>query len=167
MNGGITYNGGIADSRSIYTAATFTCDNGYTLTGGSFRQCQNDGTWSGTAPTCQCEFHYIFNGCFTFLDIVNPGPTTCPNLTVPANGVIIYSSSTAPHPQGTMAAQICLNGYVPSTTSTATRVCGAGRLWSGSNLTCTMFSNTSTITPPHVSVTEVNTTSPESKLSPY
>ncbi len=59
MNGVITYTAGPADSRPINTIATFTCDNGYTLTGGSFRQCLNDGTWSATAPTCQCEFHYI------------------------------------------------------------------------------------------------------------
>ncbi|XP_064386278.1 clotting factor C-like isoform X2 [Halichondria panicea] len=90
--------------------------NGYTITGEGFRVCQNDGTWSGTAPTCQA---------------------TCPDLTVPTNGVIIYSSSTTPHrPRGTVATQSCLNGYVPSTTSTATRVCGADRLWSGSALTC-------------------------------
>ncbi len=61
MNGVIAYDTGPADSRPINTLATFTCDNGYTstLTRGSFRVCQNDGTWSGTTPTCQCEFHYI------------------------------------------------------------------------------------------------------------
>ena len=61
MNGDITYTDGLADSRPINTVATFTCDNGYTLTGGggSFRGCQNDGTWSGSAPACQCEFHLI------------------------------------------------------------------------------------------------------------
>ena len=59
MNGDIAYTGGLADSRPINTIATYTCDNGYTLTGGSFRACPNDGTWSGTTPTCQCEFHYI------------------------------------------------------------------------------------------------------------
>ncbi len=74
----------------------------------------NHGLMDGTAPTA-----------------------TCPDLTVPANGVIIYSSSTSPHLQGTVATQSCLNGYVPwTTTSTATRVCRAGRLWSGSSFTC-------------------------------
>ena len=63
MNGGITYTGGLTDSRPINTFATYTCDNGYTITaGGSFRVCRNDGTWSGTAPTCQGEFHYILTG---------------------------------------------------------------------------------------------------------
>ncbi len=132
MNGVITYTGGLVDSRPINTIATFTCDNGYTLTGGSFRACQNDGTWSGTAPTCQGEFYCVL----MLIDCV-VSTATCPDLTVPTNGVIIYSSSTAPHrPRGTVATQICLNGYVPSTTSTATRVCGVDRLWSGSALTC-------------------------------
>ncbi len=59
MNGVIAYDTGLADSRPINTIAAFTCDNGNTPTGGTFRQCLNDGTWSGTTPTCQCEFHYI------------------------------------------------------------------------------------------------------------
>ncbi len=54
INGGITYTAGLTDSRPINTVATYTCDNGYTLTGGSFRQCHNDRTWSGSAASsCQ------------------------------------------------------------------------------------------------------------------
>ncbi len=60
MNGGIIYNGGLADSRPINTVAFFTCDNGYTLTGGSFKACQNDSTWDRTTPTCQGEFSFTF-----------------------------------------------------------------------------------------------------------
>ncbi len=60
MNGDITYNGGLADSRPVNTIATFTCDNGYTLTGGGFRACQNDGAWDRTTPTCQSEFSLTF-----------------------------------------------------------------------------------------------------------
>ena len=68
MNGVITYTDGLADSRPINTIALFTCDNGYTLTGGgSFRVCQNDGTWDGAAPTCQGEFHYILTVASPFL----------------------------------------------------------------------------------------------------
>ena len=56
MNGGITYNGGLVDSRPINTIATFTCNPGFTLTGGSTtRTCGSDGVWSGTALTCQCK----------------------------------------------------------------------------------------------------------------
>ncbi|XP_064386213.1 sushi, von Willebrand factor type A, EGF and pentraxin domain-containing protein 1-like [Halichondria panicea] len=210
MNGGITYTDGLADSRPVSTIATHICDNGYTLTtGGSFRTCQNEGTWDGTTPTCQlntgpteppttcpgltvpangmisynmgtvslrpvgtvatytCDTGYTLNGVSTRTcgsdgvwsgsalicqtDTVNERPTepptTCPDLTVPANGVIIYSSGTSPHPQGTVATQSCLNGYVPSTTSTATRVCGAERLWSGSALTCQLTEVITTSSP--------------------
>ena len=56
MNGVIAYTDGLTDSRPINTSiATFTCDNGYTLTGGSVRACQIDGTWSGSNFTCQCK----------------------------------------------------------------------------------------------------------------
>ena len=70
MNGDITYvyNGGPADSKPINTIAMFTCDNGYTRIGeASVRVCQNDGTWDGTTPTCQGEFHYILTVASPFL----------------------------------------------------------------------------------------------------
>ncbi|XP_064386381.1 sushi, von Willebrand factor type A, EGF and pentraxin domain-containing protein 1-like isoform X2 [Halichondria panicea] len=119
----VSYNGGSPDNRPVNTGATYSCSNGYTLTGGdTTRVCVSGGSWSGSTPTCQGP--------------TEPPPTTCPDLTVPANGVIIYSQATTPRLEGTMATQICLNGYVPSTTSTAIRVCGADRLWNGSALTC-------------------------------
>ena len=34
--------------------ATYSCNTGYDLLGDSTRTCQATGTWSGTAPTCQC-----------------------------------------------------------------------------------------------------------------
>jgi len=30
----------------------FTCNTGFTLSGSAVRRCQEDGTWSGTQPTC-------------------------------------------------------------------------------------------------------------------
>ena len=35
--------------------ATYTCDTGYNLVGGSTRMCQATGVWSGSAPTCQSK----------------------------------------------------------------------------------------------------------------
>ena len=73
MNGGITYEAGLVDSRPVDTFATYTCDNGYTLTGGNFRVCQNDGTWSGSTPTCQRKWTgsvlFVLNDC-NFQDFV-------------------------------------------------------------------------------------------------
>ena len=115
---------------SLVTMATLS------LEGGGDRQCQNDGTWSGTTPTCQCEFHYIF---FTFLDTVNTvptePPTTCPDLTVPANGMISYNMGTAsPRPVNTVATYTCDTDYILNGGST--RTCGANGVWSGSAPTC-------------------------------
>ena len=31
---------------------TYTCNNGYELTGSMTRTCQSDGTWSGSDTTC-------------------------------------------------------------------------------------------------------------------
>ncbi|XP_064386396.1 P-selectin-like [Halichondria panicea] len=106
----VSYNGGSPDIRPVDTGATYSCSNGYTLTGGDItRVCVSGGSWSGSPPTCQGP--------------TEPPPTTCPDLTVPTNGVIIYSPTTTPRLEGAVATQICLNGYGSSTTSTATRVC--------------------------------------------
>ena len=133
MNGGIAYTGGLADSRPINSIAFFTCDNGYTLTGGvRFRVCQNDGTWDGTTPTCQGEFS------FNFFNTVKP-PTiiiaTCPDLTALTNGMIGYDIGiTGPRPMGTMATYTCNTGYIVNRDSV--RVCQNDRTWNGSTPTC-------------------------------
>ncbi len=72
MNGGITYTDGLADSRPINTIATFTCDNGYTLTGGS-RVCTSGGIWSGTPQTCQCKLVQC-----SLTELQSPTPTVPP-----------------------------------------------------------------------------------------
>ena len=45
---------------------TYTCNSGFVLTGNRRLQCQANGSWSGTVPTCT--------------------PVTCPNLTPPLHG---------------------------------------------------------------------------------
>ena len=132
-NGMISYNMGTASLRTMGTVATHTCNPGYTLNGGSTRTCWSDGMWSGSAPTCQRKDRV--KAIVLWLIDCTVSTATCPDLTVPANGVIIYSSSTSPHPQGTVATQSCLNGFVPSTTST-TRMCLRDKSWNGSILTC-------------------------------
>ncbi len=79
------------------------------------------------------------NSCFTFLDTVNTGPTepptTCPDLTVPANGVIIYNMGTASlRPVDTVATYTCVTGYTLNGGST--RTCGSDGVWSESAPTC-------------------------------
>ncbi len=44
-------------SRTVGSDATYSCfgRSGFILTNGDkTRTCQDDGTWSGTAPTCEC-----------------------------------------------------------------------------------------------------------------
>ena len=31
----------------------YQCDDGYIVTGGNSRECQGDGTWTGSEPTCE------------------------------------------------------------------------------------------------------------------
>ncbi len=80
------------------------------------------------------------NSCFTFLDTVNTGPTepptTCPDLTVPANGMISYNMGTAsPRPVNTVATYTCDTGYT-LTGGITTRTCESDGVWSGSTPTC-------------------------------
>ncbi len=138
MNGVIAYDTGLADSRPINALATFTCDNGYTLTGGKFRLCQNDGTWSGTTPTCQCEFHYILTVASPFdtvITVPTEPPTTCPDLTVPGNVMMSYNmGTTSLRPVNTVATYTCVTGYTLNGGST--RTCGSDGVWSGTTPTC-------------------------------
>ncbi len=38
------------------STATYTCTEGYTLTGEATRTCQSNGMWSGSEPTCTRKF---------------------------------------------------------------------------------------------------------------
>ena len=47
-NGQVSHTGG----TTLGQRATYSCNTGYNLVGGSIRTCQDTG-WSGSAPTCQ------------------------------------------------------------------------------------------------------------------
>ena len=54
-NGAVMLSGSTVDST-----ATYECDAGYVLVGGEdTRMCQENGEWSGTAPSCICKSCYI------------------------------------------------------------------------------------------------------------
>ena len=46
-NGQVCYNGTIAGS-----VATYSCDEGFTLTGSAERTCRSDGRWNGSIASC-------------------------------------------------------------------------------------------------------------------
>ena len=48
-NGQVSHTGG----TTLGQTATYSCNTGYTLVGGSTRTCQSTGVWSGSTPTCQ------------------------------------------------------------------------------------------------------------------
>ena len=41
-----------ASITTVGSVATYSCDNGFLISGDSQRNCQMDGFWSGSAPTC-------------------------------------------------------------------------------------------------------------------
>ncbi|XP_064386487.1 seizure protein 6 homolog [Halichondria panicea] len=70
-NGGVSYSD---PTLGLNTVATYTCNNGYALTGGcTTGTCGSDEVWSGSAPTCQAN---------------------CPDLPSLINGMIMYSAGS-------------------------------------------------------------------------
>ena len=59
-NGNVTFDEFIGWGGS----ATYSCDEGYTLTGTSTRECQKSATWTSTAPTCESK-------CFRLASSIN------------------------------------------------------------------------------------------------
>ena len=60
-NGMIMYSSGSPDITPFLSSAVYSCNLGYTLTGGTFtegttRICMSGGRWGGSPPTCQGEF---------------------------------------------------------------------------------------------------------------
>ena len=50
-------NGGVVMSTSIFgSTATYTCEEGYTLSDDVERTCQADGSWDEDEPECICKY---------------------------------------------------------------------------------------------------------------
>ena len=54
--GSVTASGGTA----VLAEATYTCDSGYTLSGGATVTCQADASWS-TSPSCSISTYSLFS----------------------------------------------------------------------------------------------------------
>ncbi|XP_078598029.1 E-selectin-like [Branchiostoma floridae x Branchiostoma japonicum] len=98
-------NGAVSGSNSLGDTATFTCNSGYNLVGGSTRTCQADLTWSGSSPTCaavQCPVltpptNGGVSGGNYYQDVAtftcDFGYDLCPVLSAPANGDVSGGNS--------------------------------------------------------------------------
>ena len=53
-NGQVNTSSGTTYNQTV----TYSCYTGYYLVGSSVRTCQADGTWSLTAPVCECEYNF-------------------------------------------------------------------------------------------------------------
>ncbi len=58
----------------------------------------------------------------------------CPDLTIPANGGVVYSDTTIPRAEGSTAIYFCADGY--NIVGSVTRTCGANKLWTPDAPTC-------------------------------
>ena len=91
--------------------ATYFCNTNYELSGDRTRICQNDGSWSGSAPTCT--------------------RIVCASLPNPSNGQVTFSSGVF---VGSRATYTCNNGYFIDGQST--RTCQGDGSWTGSAPIC-------------------------------
>ena len=100
-------NGRVSLSTGVFigSRATYTCDSGYSLVGGSTRVCQNDGNWSGRPPICRI--------------------IRCGQLNSPSNGQVAIIDDA---PGGT-AVYSCNSGY--TLVGRDTRICQDDGSWSG------------------------------------
>jgi len=84
-------NGTLSAGDTLFgTTRTFSCNTGYTRVGAETATCQEDGTWSASAPTCQI--------------------VSCPVPTPPANSAL--SAGTWSFTYNETLSYTCLPGYV-------------------------------------------------------
>ena len=95
--------------------ANYSCDPGHTRSGAASRQCQSNGSWSSSAPTC-------------VPDLANCGAPGSPS-----NGSVSTPSGTD---EGDSANYSCNGGYCLEGNST--RTCQADSSWSGSVPACNL-----------------------------
>ena len=130
----ISYFGtGSTNNRPVDTVATFSCDTGYTLNGGTTKTCESDGMWSGLDPVCQRKW----NGMWTFFfecTLFSTG--ICSDLPLLTNGMIFYSGTGSANKRtvDTVAIFSCDTGYTLN--GGATKTCESDGMWSGLDPVC-------------------------------
>ena len=113
--------------------ASYTCNSGYELVGQSTRTCQNNGQWSGVAPTCT--------------------QIVCRNLSNPPNGRVTLSIGVF---IGSQATYTCNRGY--SLVGDSTRVCQNDGTWTGRAPICRIINCGELNSPSNGQVTIIDNT---------
>ena len=151
-NGAVTVSG-----LSIGSTASYTCLPGFNMVGMATRQCQQDATWSNSAPMCQgvcpgamgfqnmptygCagQYLYLYSSPFLSLFCLSSTPTHpptpkkaigCDPLTPPENGKVTTSGNTV----GSTATYSCFPGF--DLQGSATAQCQSTGKWTPSAPTC-------------------------------
>ena len=118
------------------STATYSCQRGYILVGGSTRTCQANGQWSGQAPVCNSKLLLAISqfvtawlmkqSTFLFIYIV----VSCGDLPNPRFGRVVLTGTTF----GSTATYSCQGGYI--LVGGLTRTCQANGQWSGQAPVC-------------------------------
>ena len=109
--------------------ATYTCNSGHELVGTATRSCEDDGSSTGSAPTCVgMSTHFIRSHLLMY--IIPLATATCPELSAPANGMVSVTGQRS----GDTATYTCVSEY--ELNGSATRTCQATGMWSESAPTC-------------------------------
>jgi len=106
---------GVAGNWSYNSSVSYTCDVGYTLTSSLPLICSNDGTWTGTEPSCSL--------------------VDCKNISTPAHASVQYISGTTFQSQALIE---CETGFNLSGSSVLT--CMETGVWEPDLPTCNAIS---------------------------
>ena len=68
----------VTDGTNTGSVATYSCDDGYTLSGSETRTCEEGGLWSGDAPVC--EGKVVVVQCIHEIKIVSVSVLTVINI---------------------------------------------------------------------------------------
>ena len=143
-------NGIVSFSQTtVFSKATYSCNDGYFLNGPQIRECQANGAWSGIAPTCQGKKMYLFFFIVycvflnsIFIAFITAGFTQpisyssleiimCPPLVDIQSGSVSFNNTS----EGSLATYECLMGYEISS-GDMVRECQSDEKWSGEEPTC-------------------------------
>jgi CUB/sushi domain-containing protein len=107
----------------------YSCDINHQLSGSSVRECQEDGTWSESEPTCEGmwddnQSHVKYTSYHPLAVIV------CPALTSPDNGNVNQLGNTP----GGLALYACNDNFELS--GDMSRQCGPNGQWTGEAPLC-------------------------------